>query len=166
MDLDFLLDRYKWELERREKLTAAVAFPTTILVFLGGLLAAMARGFTYERDWQTACLSAGLLVALVVASNCLYCLTRAYHGSTYHYLPRLNELENAFVDAIDQNPSDGEQEFDGIFRERIIDATDDNARASDTWQAYLDRANFRLILFVIATAFCGVLYVLDQIAQR
>ena len=126
----------------------------------------MARGFTYERDWQTACLSAGLLVALVVASNCLYCLTRTYHGSTYHYLPRLNELENAFADAIDQNPSAGEQEFDGIFRERIIDATDDNARANDTRQAYLDRANFRLILFVIATAFCGVLYVLDQIAQR
>ena len=74
-------------------------------------------------------------------------------------------MENAFADAIDQNPSAGEQEFDGIFRERIIDATDDNARASDTRQAYLDRANFRL-LFVIATAFCGVLYVLDQIAQR
>ena len=71
----------------------------------------MARGFTYERDWQTACLSAGLLVALVVASHCLYCLTRAYHGSTYHYLPRLNELENAFADAIDQIPLPGEGAF-------------------------------------------------------
>lgn len=38
MDLQFLLDRYKWELDRKDKISAAVNFPVTMLILVSGLL--------------------------------------------------------------------------------------------------------------------------------
>ena len=41
MDLQFLLDRYKWELDRKDKISAAVNFPVTMLILITGLLGAL-----------------------------------------------------------------------------------------------------------------------------
>jgi len=41
MDRQFLLDRYKWELDRKDRLTAAVNFPMTMLILVSGLLGTM-----------------------------------------------------------------------------------------------------------------------------
>src|SRR5437016_6048597 len=41
MDLQFLLDRYKWELDQRDKISSAVNFPVTIIILVSGLLGAL-----------------------------------------------------------------------------------------------------------------------------
>jgi hypothetical protein len=46
-DFAFLKDRYDFELGRKEKLTGALTLPVGVLSGLGGLIAAMARSFTY-----------------------------------------------------------------------------------------------------------------------
>jgi hypothetical protein len=48
MDVDFLMKRYPWELERKDKLTATVALPVTILTDLGGADVTMARPFPFS----------------------------------------------------------------------------------------------------------------------
>jgi hypothetical protein len=40
-DLQFLLDRYKWELDRKDKISAAVNVPVTLLILVSGLLATL-----------------------------------------------------------------------------------------------------------------------------
>ena len=42
-EFDFLKDRYDYELQRREQLTAALTLPVGVLTILGGAMAAMAR---------------------------------------------------------------------------------------------------------------------------
>ena len=46
LDLAFLKDRYDYELDRKDKLTASLTLPVGILTGLGGLLAVMFRSFT------------------------------------------------------------------------------------------------------------------------
>lgn len=48
MQFDFLKDRYDFELERKDKLTAALTLPVGVLTGLGSLLAVMARSFTFR----------------------------------------------------------------------------------------------------------------------
>ena len=44
---DFLKDRYDYELQRREQLTAALTLPFGVLTVLGGAMVAMA-----SRSWR------------------------------------------------------------------------------------------------------------------
>lgn len=54
LDLDFLKDRYDFELDRKDKLTTSLTLPVGILTGLGGLIAIMAQSFTYEDELTTA----------------------------------------------------------------------------------------------------------------
>lgn len=99
MDFDFLKDRYDYELQRKEQLTAALTLPVGVLTVLGGAIVAMARSFSY----QDALLAwpFGLLVAVDVGAffACLLYLGKAYHRQKYIYLPllaRLEEWENDY----------------------------------------------------------------------
>lgn len=170
MDLDFLIKRYEWELDRKDKITGGVSFPVTVLIALGGVLVTMAKGLSL----QTRPVSIGYFVALGFAvwttGACMRRLSQAYRGETYGYLPNLYELEQFRRHLLDHGAAGqeatGEDEFTNQLRERIIEVTDLNTAANDTRQAALDRANVLLILAVIETAACGVFYVIDQILKR
>ena len=76
MDFEFLKDRYDFELDRKEMLTAALTLPVGVLSVLGGALTAMARSFTYSNQLVT-----GLFVVFVVSAvasffACAYRLIR------------------------------------------------------------------------------------------
>jgi len=167
MDLQFVISRYDRELDRKETLTAAVGLPVTILAVLGGLVVAMAQSFSYEAYGLTLTFGIGLSCDVGATAVCLYSLARNYAGSTYQYLGRLHELDvyRGIIVATGTTPTDGRADFDAEFRERIIEATDMNATANDARMAYIDRANQTLIAVLVATAFCGGIYVLDQILK-
>ena len=49
LDDKFLKERYDYELERKEKLESALAFPASILIVLGSLALTMLRGFSFTK---------------------------------------------------------------------------------------------------------------------
>lgn len=157
MDLEFLLKRYDQQLDRRDKLTTAVNFPTTIAVLLGSVVATMAKSLSHQLPPFTIGFFVFAVGSTVTLAASLFFLSRVYHGQKYTFLPRLRELEEV---------RDVDLEFQLAFREAIIAATDENTESNDTRQAYLDRANIMLLVSVVLAGSCGVFHVLDQIFKK
>lgn len=160
MDLGFLMGRYDGELKRKDQITGAVSFPVTILTLLGSVVVTMAKGLSLDTPPVTIGYFISLATWAGVTSASLWFLSRAYHGSTYEFLPRLMELEEF------QQDGEIKRDFDALFRRAIIDATDTNAVTNDVRQAYLDRGNVFLLVAVVLGASCGGFYVADQILKR
>ena len=160
MDVNFLMGRYDGELKRKDQITSAVSFPVTILTFLGSVVVTMAKGLSLETPPVTIGYFMATATWVGFTSRSLWLLSRAYHGSTYEYLPRLTEIEEFRGDGTIS------PEFDELFRRGIIDATDTNAVTNDVRQAYLDRGNVFLLVAVVIGAMCGGFYVADQILKR
>ena len=162
MDLEFLLDRYKWELERKDRISAAVNFPVTLLILVTGLLGAL-----FPKLQLTAPRVVIPVVILFLAAGgwgiaSLGWFIRAYRGSVYTYLPLLADLESTMQewrDFYEETHTDGADEafFEHEFRKRIIDAADRNTGTNDRRQAFLDRGNIALIWTFVLTAVCGLL---------
>jgi hypothetical protein len=163
MDFNFLVSRYDRELDRKDKLTAGVALPVSALAALGGLVVAIARGFSYQEGWLLLGFMVGLLGHMISTGFCLFWLARNYAGTTYEYLPRLDELEGFrhYVEEVGETPDVVEVHLRGA----IIKATDANAAANDTRTAFIDRANQTLVAVLVTAAVCGGLYVIDQILK-
>jgi hypothetical protein len=93
VNFEFLKDRYDFELQRKEQLTEALAFPVGVLGGLGSLIALMVRSLPGRHPVLVAffwALTAADGLAFVVA---LVFLAGAYHRQTYKYLPLLADLE-------------------------------------------------------------------------
>ena len=165
------MDRYKSELDRKDKISAAVSFPVTVLIFLGGVIVTMARGLSHETEALTVAYVVGLIFWVVLAGCTLWLLSKAYSGQEYGYLPKLDDLENSrvlFEREEQENGPEGDAgaAFESDLRELIIEVTDVNRQANDMRQAYLDRANILLLVVVVMDACCGGIYVWDQILKR
>ena len=76
-NFEFLKDRYECELDRKEKLTAALTLPVGILTGLGGILAVRARSFTYRDTLLTWTFAPFMVAAVVAFFVCLLFLTQA-----------------------------------------------------------------------------------------
>ncbi|MBI3491517.1 MAG: hypothetical protein HY047_07030 [Acidobacteria bacterium] len=160
MDLQFLLDRYKWELDRREKISAAVNFPVTILILVFSLLGALLPKLQLVAP-QVVLPVVGLFF---LAGGCgvvsLWHFIRSYQGSKYSYLPLLADLETtqeewrAFYQEAHADGAD-EDFFAHEFRRHIIDAADRNTGSNDRRQAFLERGNIALVWMFVATALCA-----------
>jgi hypothetical protein len=165
-DIEPLLRRYDLELDRRDKLTSALSFPVGVLSGLGGLLAAMARSFTYREPLLTVIFSVLLVAAVVAVAVALIFFGNAYHGETYELLPTLGELGAArrnYSEYYEDNEKAAYQDFEDNLRFRIIEATDRNANSNDRRQGYLHRANITLFIVLVLTALTGIPYVSDQV---
>ena len=134
-DFDFLKDRYDYELQRREQLTAALTLPVGVLTILGGAMAAMARSFSYKDGLLTWAFGILLGSAVIAFFLCMLNLGRAYHRQTYIYLPMLG----------------------------IIDAADRNTRNNDQRSRYLFWSRLALFAVLALTAIMGIPYVVDQV---
>lgn len=163
MELNFLVSRYDRELDRKDKLTGAVALPVSILAALGGAVAAMARGFSYQPGGLRIAFGIALSVYVAATSVCLFWLARNYWGSDYDFLPQLRRLEDYRKLLLKEEWPP--EEFADDLREAIITFTDTNAAVNEDRAAFIDRANQTLIAVLVAAAFCGGLYVYNQLAQ-
>ena len=170
LDFDFLKDRYDSELERKDKLTASVAFPVAVLTALGGLIVAMGRSFSYRDSVLTVLFLAPVCLGFAAFAKCLYHLAYVYHGTTYEYLPRLGELEEAqkeWRDFYSYGHDEGaDEDFASELRRRIIKSADGNAKNNERRTAFLDRANVALLAVLILTAVAGIPYVADQAREE
>ena len=162
MDLQFLLDRYKWELDRKDKISMAVNFPVTMLILITGLLGALLPKLQLVAPRVVLVAAALFLAAGICGIVSLFWFVHAYRGSTYMYLPLLSALDGAreewrqFYEYAKADRAD-EDFFEHEFRGRIIEAADTNTRANDRRQGFLDRGNIALVWMLIATALCGAI---------
>ena len=163
MDFHFLLGRYDRELDRKDKLTGAVALPVSIVAALGGAVAAMARGFSYQPGGLRVAFGVALSAHVAATGVCLYWLARNYIGSSYDYLPSLDDMEHSRT--LLEDAGESHADFQERMRYAIIEATDANAAVNDDRTAFIDRANQTLIAVLVAAAVCGGLYVANQVSR-
>src|SRR5258708_15828734 len=95
MDLQFLLDRYKWELDRKDKISAAVNFPVTLLILVSGLLATLFPRLQLSAPHVVVPVVVLYLAAVGSGIASLPWFIRPYPGSAYLYLPLLPPLDEA-----------------------------------------------------------------------
>ena len=171
MRFEFLKERYDYELNRKEQLTAALTLPVGVLSGLGGLMVAMARSFELKSPWLTVPFGVAFGVDVFAFFFCLVYLARAYHRQKYIYLPLLKDLEGweeefrEFNRYVEGSGGDVETTFSDHLRERIIDAADRNAANNEYRSALLHRARVALFAVLICTTAAGVVYVVNQMVR-
>lgn len=174
MKSEFLKARYDFELDRKERLTAALTLPVGVLSVLGGAMTAMGRSFSYRDPALTAFFLTFLVAAVVSFFLCAHRLWRAYHAQTYVYLPLLGQLEKweeedrefrSYVEATGGNLED-EEDFDSWLRKRIISAADANTESNDQRSKWLHQSRIWLFAVFCLTALAGIPYVADQVRFR
>jgi hypothetical protein len=168
VDFAFLKQRYDYELELKEKLTNAVSQSAGFLTLAGGLLAVMARGFSYEQTWLTGGFIAALIVAAGVGTFCARQLALAYRQTGYWHLPTLGDLvkaqHNVFTRRLLNGMSEAQAraEFTALLEMYVVQASDRNAAGNERRARALVRANDALMFMIAVTAIAGVSYVVDQ----
>ena len=157
MDQQFLVDRCKWELDRKDKISSTVNFPTTILILVSGLLGALLPKLQLTAQAIVIPVVGAFLVAGAWGCFAMWCFVHAYRGSRYVYLPLVRDLETTRLQLQAQEDPDDEPggDFAAQLRERIIDATDANTSVNDRRQAFLERGSIALVWMFIATASCA-----------
>ena len=172
MKLDFLKERYDFELGRKDQLTSALTLPVGILTGLGGLLAAMARSFSYAVPFLTRMFVTMMVVDVIGFVVCLSLLARAYHAQTYVYLPLLADLEAAehefrdFNRYVEGTGGEVEETFSSHLRERIIKAADANTQSNDRRSKWMHSSRIALFWVLGLTALAVFPYVADQVQNK
>lgn len=168
-DFDYLKNRYEYELQRKEQLTAQLTLPAAVLGLLGSAIVAMARSFSYKELLLTVpfgILLGGAGIAFLV---CLVYLGQSYHRQTYVFLPLLNDTDQSRQEFLKFAPvmAGGEaevlEEFEKQMRGRIINAADRNTQTNDERSALLHRARLALFAVLLSTTVAGLPYVIDQV---
>lgn len=168
-DFDYLKNRYDFELQRKEQLTAQLTLPVAVLGLLGSAIVAMARSFSY-REMALAIpfviLLGGAALAFLV---CLVYLGRSYHRQTYVFLPMLEDTDMSRTEFLKFAPvmAGGEAEvlaeFEKQMRGRIINAADRNTQTNDLRSGLLHRARLALFAVLVLSTVAGLPYVIDQV---
>jgi hypothetical protein len=166
-DSVFLKTRYDYELDRRDKLTTALAMPVGLLTVFGGSMTAMARSFTYQDQRLTIAFLVFLVLGVCAFFGCAWRLWHAYSRQTYEYLPLLSELREAqrewrlfFEEA---HAPGADEAFGEEFDTRIIKAADENTRLNDNRAGWIHQSRQWLLAVFCFTALAGIPYVADQV---
>lgn len=171
LNIDFLKDRYDFELERKEKLTDALTLPIGVLTVLGSVLGAMARSFSYKFPILTRMFVSFLVADIVAFAVCLLYLARAYHRQTYVYLPTLKSLYQAkrelreYYEASGMPAEEAAEEFTENLEKRIIAAADANTENNDRRSSLLYRSRIVLFVILVLTALAALPFVADQVRK-
>jgi hypothetical protein len=168
LDDKFLMDRYDYELARKDKISDSLGLPVSVLIVLGGLVVTMVRGFSYSNRSLTIPFLIVAAIDGVAYAFALWYFAHAYHGNyEYERLPSLNDLFTALNDYRAYYDHDDEdramEDFDGSFRWRIIQAADRNATSNNGRQRCLHLAIVSLFCVIVATVIAAVPYGIDQV---
>jgi hypothetical protein len=169
IDADFYKSRYDYELDRKDKLTAALPLPVGLLTILGSAMVAMARSFSYTDSELAAVFLVFVVLAVCALFGCAWRLWRAYDAQTYEYLPLLQDLEEArgewmlFFEEARAGGDEGSKAYEDELDKHIIKAADENTRNNDGRSAWLHQSRRWLFAVFCFTALAGIPYVADQV---
>lgn len=168
-DFDYLKNRYDFELQRKEHLTAQLTLPVAVLGILGSAIVAMARSFSFRALLLTVPFVVILSLAGVAFLVCLVFLGQSYHRQTYVFLPLLRETDDSrdeflgFAPVMAEGEDEVLQEFEKQMRGRIINAADRNTETNDERSGLLNRARIALFGVLLGSTVAGIPYVIDQV---
>lgn len=169
MKAEFLKGRYDFELDRKDKLTAALTLPVGVLGGLGGVLVAMIRTFNYSDSLLWWVFVPSVVAAAGAFIACLATLWPAYYRQEYSYLPLLRELEDwetefrDFNRYVENTGGDIEETFSDHLRERIIVAADKNTLSNDERSKFLHWSRAALFWLLCFGTVAGIAYIADQV---
>lgn len=175
MDDKFVLDRYSFELQRKEQLNAALTLPVALLTAIGTAILAMIRSYTFQEQPVTVLFFLLVFGAGVAVIICTVFLFRAYYRQDYAYLPLLRQLEDweeedrnwrRWVEDSGGTIPDDDLPFAEHFHGRIIDAADANTRTNDQRSASLYIVRVSVMWAFIFAAIAGIPYALDQVRAQ
>ena len=166
---EFLKQRYDFELDRKDKLTAALALPVGVLGVLGSAGIAMIRTFTYRDPTLKLMFVVVAAAGIVAFTVCLFLLARAYLAQTYVYLPLLQEMLHfeqemiGLVGVMAGGEAEVREDFERELRRRIIAAADANTASNDRRSKWLHWSRIALFVTVGFVYIAGFVYVADQL---
>lgn len=169
MKVEFLRQRYEFELDRKDKLTAALALPVGVLTVLGGVGTAMVKSFTFDDRTLNVFFLGSVGGGFLAFTLCLWFLARAYLAQTYQYLPLLAELKKFEDDMIEFSRvmaggvAEVEEDFNNEFQRRIIEAADANTLSNDLRSRWMHWSRIMLFVIVAFAYVGGIAYVADQV---
>ena len=171
VDFKFLKDRYDYELQRKEQLTAALTLPVGVLGGLGSLLTVMVRTLAFRPDVTTVVFAVFMVVAVCSFFTCLVQLIRAYHRQKYKYLPLLKELDAKLHEwrqfYAEAGYAGAEQDFfNHDLRAAIIESADRNTENNDERSRLLFLARTWLFALLGFTTVAGIAYIANQVRFR
>ncbi|MDP3719019.1 MAG: hypothetical protein Q8T13_14750 [Acidobacteriota bacterium] len=174
MDDKFVLDRYNYELQRKEHLNGSLTLPVALLTAIGGACLAMIRSFTFQEDPITTVFFLLIIAAGWALVYCVGLLFWTYHRQDYAYLPLLKDLDRWAEEDHDwrryaeDNGADvaHEPDFATRLRTGMIDAADANTQKNDERSGWLHKARQSLIRAFVATALAAIPYALDQVRAQ
>ena len=157
LNLAFLKERYNFELQRKEQLTASLALPVGVLGGMGSALALMISFVCVARNSALTIFFSSVIVTDIIAFIlCMWYLSLAFHRQKYIYLPKLVELETfrtewrEFYEYAKAKGADDDFVVHEL-RKRIIEAADQNTDKNDERAASLSW----LTLFSVASGSSG-----------
>jgi hypothetical protein len=163
MDVDFLKDRYDFELARKDKLTDSLNLPIGILTAVGGLLGVMVSGFSYQIPWLKKNFVTIVALDFGAFVISLIFLAFAFHRQRYGYLQTLGELRDAEAALQEYDPPTAIARFQEYLKDSLIEAADMNTVMNDRRYKYLYRARLAILGTVVLTTLLGLPYVYDHV---
>jgi hypothetical protein len=162
MDVEFLKTLYFRELDRRAQLDAAPTPRVAILGIVGGV-------FTYYTDRLdlTSILFTGFFLAcaagaIVFSTLSIFWIIRSYVGYTWAYLPFPDQLVNHYEALVEYHEeyatetADPERLFTNHLRQRLVEATTQNASNNNQRSELIYRASLFLSVAVVFALVAGV----------
>jgi len=175
MEIEFLKEQYKSEIERKDTLTNSMAIPVGVLTVLGGLLGFLSRDFSYEPTNISLAFVVVLAISALLFLVSIVLLFCAYHGYSYSYLPTAKELKEYFDNLsayLRQTKSSTEsdevvakrvtQRFDDMLERRYIEAITANSGNNDKKSGYLHWTNTCLITALAAALVAVIPFTIDS----
>lgn len=166
---EFIKDRYDFELDRKDKLTAALALPVGVLGVLGSAGVAMIRTFTYHDPILKMFFFVFVAAGIVSFTVGLCFLGLSFLAQTYVYLPLISEMKRfedemmEYANVMADGYGEVQEDYDREFRRRIIAAADSNTLSNDRRSKWLHWSRIALLLTVGLGYVAGFVYVADQV---
>ena len=175
MDIDFLKELYKIEIERKHQLSISINIPIALLVVFGGVLAKIGLDFSYKYILVSCIFIIFYAFSIFFYLISIYCLIMSYYNARpYCYLTSPGILKQYYDDLCEYYVNNNEAEslektkidFDALLLENYIQAIDTNLNNNDTKSRYINDAVLYIIITLITTFITSIPFVIDKVLMR
>ena len=172
MTIEDLKDCYKFELERKDKLSTSLTLPVGVLTIIGGLLGLILRDFSFREQRLSWFFGVAVAAGAILFVVSVVLIILAYYRYRYEYVPtprEMREHEEKLQKYYEQIPGAGKdlaaQKAAGYMETMIAqlyeDAISANAKNNDTKSAYIHNASSFLIGSLTCVMIATIPYTID-----
>lgn len=161
--LDLYREQYYFELERKDRLTSRLSFPSGIVTVLAGALGYFLTLSEQAPPGFVGVLFAYMVTAMAMAlASTVFCLMMAYRDHRYGYLPNAQEVEK-YWNALAQHykeTTDGAKTSEERFSEALVTwycqahaRTAESNKVRTHWRTMANRSLLLTIVLASAVSF-------------